>query len=314
MENGHSGSLPERVLKWIAGLGSQPVHVREIRRLPGSTSSALYQVRLEEGANSQDAVIRLYDNEQWLKQEPDLAAHESEALIRSGLGRVSSPKLLGVDNDGRACGLPAVLMTMLPGDVILKPRDMHSWLKGLAEALAEVHAVPAGDFPWTHFSYTDIDALEPPAWTSRRDSWGEAVGFVKNSRPQYEPRFIHRDYHPANVLWLGDAVSGIVDWPNACRGPAGADVGHCRLNLAQLYGVEAAEAFLQAYIDHAGASFTYHPYWDLLSLFDGLCDGPPQVYGGWAAFGMTGLTDRIVTERIERYQASLMKRLGGQQE
>ncbi|AHV99104.1 aminoglycoside phosphotransferase family protein [Paenibacillus sabinae] len=311
MHNGYSGRLPERALEWIAGVGSRPVGVREIRLLPGSTSSALYQVRLENGAQSQDAVIRLYDNEQWLSQEPCLAAHESDALARSGLGRVPSPKLLGADLDGGACGLPAVLMTMLPGEVILKPLDMQSWLEGLAKALAEVHAVPAGDFPWTYFSYTDIDALKPPAWTGRRDGWAEAVSFVKNNRPEYEPRFIHRDYHPANVLWQGDTVSGIVDWPNACLGPAGADVGHCRLNLAQLYGVEAADAFLQAYLDYAGDTFSYHPYWDLLSLFDGLGEGPPQVYGGWAAFGITDLTSRIVTERIERYQASLIKRLGG---
>lgn len=25
-----------------------------------------------------------------------------------------------------------------------------------------------------------------------------------------------RDYHPINVLWLGEEISGIVDWVNAC--------------------------------------------------------------------------------------------------
>ncbi|WP_269634849.1 hypothetical protein [Paenibacillus zanthoxyli] len=44
-------------------------------------------------------------------------------------------------------------------------------------------------------------------------------------------------------------------------------------------------------MDRAGASFTYHPYWDLLSLSGVLAGGPTQVYGGWTAFGMTGLTD-----------------------
>ncbi|MDT3427632.1 aminoglycoside phosphotransferase (APT) family kinase protein [Paenibacillus forsythiae] len=311
MDSKPLGALPESALKWIAGLGGTSVQVREARRLPGSTSSALYQVRLEGDADSRDAVIRLYDNERWLNQEPDVALHESEALVRSALGGLSSPELLGVDRDGQACGLPAVLMTLLPGEVILKPPNMQGWLAGLAGALAKVHAIPAGDFPWTHYSYTDIEALEPPDWTTRKESWAEAVRYIRNNRPEYAERFIHRDYHPGNVLWQGETVSGIVDWPNACRGPAGADVGHCRLNLAQLYGVETADAFLRAYMDAAGASFTYHPYWDLLSLFDGLADGPPQVYGGWADFGVTDLTDRIIAERLEQYQASLMQRLEG---
>ena len=55
MHNGYSSGLPERALEWIAGVGSRPVRVREIRRLPGSTSSALYQVRLGDGAQPQDA-------------------------------------------------------------------------------------------------------------------------------------------------------------------------------------------------------------------------------------------------------------------
>ncbi|WP_155986983.1 hypothetical protein [Paenibacillus durus] len=47
----------------------------------------------------------------------------------------------------------------------------------------------------------------------------------------------------------------------------------------------------RAYTDRAVASFTYHPYWDLLFLSGDLAGGPPQVYGRWTAFGMTGLTD-----------------------
>lgn len=198
-------------------VGGQPVHVREIRRLPGSTSCSLYQVRLEDGAQSQDAVVRLYDNERWLSQEPDLAAHESEALIRSGLGRVSSPKLLGVDNDGRACGLPAVLMTMLPGEVILKPQDMHSWLGDWRKRWRRCMPFRPVIFPGL-ISRIPISTLWSLPFGRRGRTVGESGKLRQNSWPQYEPRFIHRDYHPANVLWLGDAVSGIVDWPNACRG------------------------------------------------------------------------------------------------
>ncbi|MFD0682267.1 MULTISPECIES: hypothetical protein [unclassified Paenibacillus] len=51
----------------------------------------------------------------------------------------------------------------------------------------------------------------------------------------------------------------IKPWVNACRGPAGIDIGHCRLNPAMLFGV-------------------------------------------------TGLTDKLMVERLDRYMASLLVR------
>jgi len=98
-----------------------------------------------------------------------------------------------------------------------------------------------------------------------------------------------------------------VDWVNACRGPAGVDIGHCRVNLALLYGISAADEFLAAYEQAAGESFTYNPYWDLAALVD-VSEGPPTVYPGWAVFGMTGLTDELIRHRLDAYLLSLLKR------
>ena len=59
---------------------------------------------------------------------------------------------------------------------------------------------------------------------------------------------------------------------------------------------------------HAGSTFKYEPYWDILSAIDGL-DTPPSVYPGWAAFGVTGLTDRMMEERLDTYMESLIYRV-----
>ncbi|MWC29410.1 hypothetical protein [Paenibacillus sp. MMS18-CY102] len=37
--------------------------------------------------------------------------------------------------------------------------------------------------------------------------------------------------------------------------------------------------------------------------------GPPAVYPGWTAFGVTGLTDALMAERADEYMNSLLKRL-----
>ena len=131
---------------------------------------------------------------------------------------------------------------------------------------------------------------------------------AKGPRPNTRKCFIHRDYHPTNVLWSGDSVSGVVDWVNACQGPPGIDIGHCRVNVAQLYGISVADAFLTSYQTYAGEKFIYEPYWDIVSLID-YVSWPPKVYPGWTALGVTGLTDKLIAERLDNYMLSLLKRI-----
>ena len=84
--------------------------------------------------------------------------------------------------------------------------------------------------------------------------------------PPYRPTFIHRDFHPGNVLWSRGRASGVVDWANACRGPRGCDLAHCRGNLIDLGGPEAADRFLAAYESFTGEA--YHPYWEMASILE----------------------------------------------
>jgi aminoglycoside phosphotransferase (APT) family kinase protein len=81
--------------------------------------------------------------------------------------------------------------------------------------------------------------------------------------------FLHRDFHPGNVLWQDGALRGIVDWVNASVGPPGADLGHCRVNLAGRFGQPAAERFLDHYREVSGRE-DYHPYWDVVAALGGL--------------------------------------------
>src|SRR5690606_26068046 len=105
--------------------------------------------------------------------------------------------------------------------------------------------------------------------------------------------------------WSSDVCSSDL---NACKGPAGIDVGHCRVDMAQLHGVEYSDAFLTAYQKHAGELFLYDPYWDLIALID-ILFGPPEVYLGWPALGVKGLTNEIIAHRLDEYMLSLLKRI-----
>jgi hypothetical protein len=131
---------------------------------------------------------------------------------------------------------------------------------------------------------------------------------VNGPPPSFRECFIHRDYHPSNVLWNNGAVSGVVDWVNGCRGPAGIDVAWCRHNLAILHGVRAADDFLAAYIRCAGSDFEYDPYWDLMTLVE-LLPGPPGMYEGWLAMGVRLIPRATIVERVDAYVASVVARL-----
>lgn len=300
------GGLSRQALDWVES-NWQGAVLEYAKPLQGGTSSLLYEIFATKDGKQHSVVLRLHHKGEWLDQEPDLARHEAMSLEFAAAAGIPAPHVMAFDESGTACGMPAVLMTKVPGTVILPPANDRAWLDGLAKTLANIHQHEASDFPYEYFAYNDARRLERPKWSRVEGDWMRAFYIVAAGGPPADYCLIHRDYHPGNVLWKGGQISAVVDWVNACRGPAGVDVGHCRVNLAQLYGTRVANEFLLAYEYYAGPSFTYDPYWDLLSLVDTL-DGSPAVYPGWQAFGMSGLSDELVRFRLDEYLMSLMER------
>ena len=58
-------------------------------------------------------------------------------------------------------------------------------------------------------------------------------------------------------------MTGVVDWPGACTGPAVADVAHCRVNLLT-FGTGAAQRFTVFWQQAAGAA--HHPWADVVTI------------------------------------------------
>lgn len=301
-----NNGLPNKVFKWVINEVSPSAIVQSVKRLKGSTSSTLHSISLRDNRSNYDVVLRQFDNKEWLQQEPDLAFHEAESLRLASNGGVTTPDIIAFDKEGAVCGNPLVLMTRLNGVVDILPGNMEHWVYELAHALVKIHTLNAVEFQWTYFTYHDVTKLEVPNWTKDPEVWKKAIDVVNGPQPIVSKQLIHRDYHPTNVLWEDNKVSGVVDWVNACYGPAGIDVGHCRLNLVKLYGVHVADQFLSAYLSLAGEAFTYDVYWDILSLMDG---GGADVYPGWEVFGVKGLTEEMMEKRLDIYLKSLINGL-----
>lgn len=303
--------LLDQATRWVLDSLGEGAELQAIAPLAGGISSALYRlVVIREGQSPLEVVLRLFTNQAWLQVEPDLVRHEVAALTWAEQISLPTPRPLAFDETGVAAGAPAVLMSKLEGRIELQPSNLNSWLAEMARALLLIHQTPPPPGPWTYYPYCDLNTMAPPAWSSLPAEWASAIRIARGAPPASKPCFIHRDYHPTNLLWTGDRVSGIVDWVNACRGPAGVDIGHCRLNLALLMGLEAADGFLQHYCAQAASTFEYEPYWDLVALLSGGVEDEPSVYGGWVDSGVTHLTPAIIAARMEAYLVSLLRRYG----
>jgi aminoglycoside phosphotransferase (APT) family kinase protein len=199
-------------------------------------------------------------------------------------------------------------MSKLSGRVELEHLRADARLAQLADALATIHAVDPADHGWNFDPWYDIRKARPPSWTRWPGEWERAIAFVADGSTGRERCFLHRDYHPTNVLWESGDISGIVDWPNACVGPREVDIAHCRWNLAALYGLAATDSFLKLYESRSETGFRHDPYWDLSSLIE--VSRGPQLYPPWVTFG-ADLTEETVRQRMDEYLLSIMAQLSG---
>jgi aminoglycoside phosphotransferase (APT) family kinase protein len=258
---------------------------------------------------SHGLVLKRFFRSDWLDREPDIVEREARHLRLLAGVDLPIPRLVGVDPDASVCDHPAVLMTRLPGRSVLVPDDWDAWLRGLVEPLAVLHAIgdDAVSSLGAYRTYNDLEALAAPSWSARQDVWEALVERVRGEAPAFVPRFVHRDYHPTNLLWVQGRLSGVLDFTDSSRGPAATDLGHCRLNLASLHGPDVADRFLDMHQAIAPGSIEIDPYWDALSLVEVL-PGPDDVYWGWTNLGMHGLTTQTIRDRLDEYASRILAR------
>lgn len=208
-------------------------------------------------------------------RSPDLAEREARALqVAEGMA-VPTPELLAVDPTGADAGVPAVVMSCLPGRVDWQPADLDRWLGRLAELLPPIHAAhlpPPGTLPL--YAPYGQDSYAPPAWSSRPRVWERAVEVALGAPPEDKTVVVHRDFHPGNVLWRRGRVTGLVDWQAASIGPGSVDVGHCRVNLLR-FGLTPPRPSPVA--GSVSPGLTYEPWADVVAVvgfLDGLRDDP----------------------------------------
>ncbi len=251
-------NVSEAVRAWVARETGSKVH--RVRRLPGASTTGVHRLELADG---RAVVLRRYVWRWVLEDEPVAPQREVDALLFARRHHLPVPEVLAADITGAtvADGVPAILMTFCPGRAVGVP-DVDR----LAQVAAAIHDVEPDGFGYDYFPWCQETTTGPPSSARRPELWTLAIDRWRNHMPAYRGTFIHRDFNTGNVLWLRGRCSGVVDWANACRGPWGCDVAHCRAQLIRLVGSEPADRFLDAYQALTGR--TLDPYWEIASVLE----------------------------------------------
>jgi aminoglycoside phosphotransferase (APT) family kinase protein len=267
---------PRQALAWAAArLGGPVISARPLR---GGMSSAVHLLTVQGGAGRRrQAVLRRYVRPELNAENPDIAEREARALHAAGAAGVPTPALFAVDAAGTEAGVPAVLMSRLPGRVDWWPSDVGRWLRRLAGVLPAIHAAPLPPTGLIGPFAAELPAsYQPPPWAEYPRVWERAADISRGPAPVLPEVLVHRDFHPGNVLWGRGTVSGVVDWQAACTGPAVIDVAHCRVNLLT-FGTDAAEEFTAWWQRLSGAA--YHPWAEVVTIIGFLDD----LRGDWGS-------------------------------
>ncbi|WP_030247966.1 phosphotransferase family protein [Streptomyces sp. NRRL S-350] len=305
-------------VRWVQDALGPGERIVAVTPLKGGWTSRMRRLDVERPGGAPYAlVLRSFVKPFYRRHAPALLAREAGVLRLLEDGGVPAARLRAVDGHGERCDHPSLVMTRLPGRVrVAEDGDVARRADLLAAQLAAVHAVEVadGERPRAWQAWTGPERVRVPAATARPGLWARAVEEIRREAPAHRPCFLHRDFHPGNVLFTGTgtalAVSGVVDWVETSWGPADLDVAHCSTALALLHGPDAGLAFADRYRAAAGADLADdrdHLYWRLL---DALAFAPDahKVAGPWRDLGRTDLTPAVLTARLEDYLQALLDR------
>ena len=136
---------------------------------------------------------------------------------------------------GELAGRPAAIITFLEGISVRRPNNAHC--AALGQALAQFHEAGEG------FKIRRQNALGPEGWqklaaqcAARADEVAptlsslitDAVAYLSARWPKSLPSgVIHADLFPDNVFFLGDRLSGLIDFYFACNDFYAYDIAIC---------------------------------------------------------------------------------------
>jgi len=314
-----AGVVRPLALAWVGRYLKAGERIVRTEALYGGITAEMRRLTVgTQGGGIRDLVLRTFVDPFFVEHAEDLLNREAGALtLLAGTG-VAAPGPVAVDPTASHCEYPSLLMTHLAGRTVLDDGGLEARIPLLARQLVAIHALRPAERPQEYKAWTTADAVVPPDCADAA-AWAAAIDVIRKPVPPYEGLFLHRDFHPGNVLFdasppsmAGPRITGVVDWVQTCWGPADLDVAHCSTNLALLHGPAWGLRFADAYEVAGGVlapTAREQLYWRLLDAL-AFAGGVAPVVRPWQQAGRVELTTRAVEKRLDAYVTALMDALG----
>ncbi|AZM58362.1 MULTISPECIES: phosphotransferase family protein [unclassified Streptomyces] len=311
---------------WVEKQLAAGERVEGVVRLRGGWSSEMRRLDVRGPGGRRSLALRSFVKPFFVRHAGGLLGREAAVLSLLRDTDVPAARLVAVDATARHCDHPSLLMSLLPGTVRVDDEGAGERAGLLARQLVAVHRVKVTERtrPRTYQAWTAPERVRPPDDTRRPELWRRAVDVIRREPPDHRGCFLHRDFHPGNVLFTdgddgggagagtGPRISGVVDWVETSWGPADLDVAHCATALALLHGAAEGMAFADRYAAAGGRTAEdpgAHLYWRLLDAL-GYAPDAEKLAGPWRELGRTDLTPRVLAGRLEEYVEALLERYG----
>jgi homoserine kinase type II len=179
-------------------------------------------------------ILTLYEKRVALADVPFFLAL-MEHLAARGLNCPQPVKARSGEALGRLCGRPAAIVTFLDGMWIRRPEPRHC--AALGEALAKLH-IAGADFSQTRRNALSVEGWRPlyeqaadradTVQPGLSDLIARELAHLERHWPDGLPGgVIHADLFPDNVFFLGERLSGLIDFYFACTDMLAYDVAIC---------------------------------------------------------------------------------------
>lgn len=306
---------PSDLLNRVCSMILPGSHAERVRRLRGGIDAGMHAFDLVEPSGARRVLVLRRYREQLAARDPRVAERAWRTLLALQQLGLHAPRPVWFDGGGTVFGMPAYVMSYVPGRGNLSPRDERGWLRQLAEALAALHRTIIDGLDLSFLPSIDerLDKVLSPAGVARRAAHPDNTAMTETLR-RWRPRLApaprvlsHGDFWAGNTLWRRGRLTAVIDWDDATIAPAGYDVGYFRTDIALLAGPHAPDLFLHCYEEASGIRVSQLFFWDLLGATHALPD-PARWVAGYHDLGRMDLSVDLVRARLRAFIAGALAR------
>ena len=256
----------------ITGIIYPKSEVIKIERLHGGIDNQVFLINLLNAQKASEKIILKLRRKELSDIEPN--AYGKQYKLLSMLYEAGLPVQLPLwyDTIGELFGTQAIALSYLDGNPTLSPINKVTWVKQLGEALAKIHCFDISKYDMSFLTSRDKEtecllSNAPEKKIIEEHPNGKVMWDILNKNwfeIKKEPRtLIHQDYHPGNIIFNKNTLSGVIDWDGASIGHPTYDVSHNRVDLAMQFGQDVADLFLEAYEKAIGYKLKEIFFWDI---------------------------------------------------